>query len=618
MTVVEEVKDRIDIAEVIGQSVQLKKSGKNFTGFCPFHANTRTPAFVVFPDTGTWRCFGACNEGGDVYKYVMKAEGWDFPQALQHLAERAGVELRPRTPAQEAQEEAQKGLRALLESAVTFYRHNLLHSEPVLEYLHDRGFSTETLESFGIGYAMESWDALQTFLLDKGHEREELLEAGLIVERENGGYYDRFRNRIMIPIRNARGHLAGFGARVLNPKDQPKFINSPQTVLFDKGRLLYGLDLARKAIRTEDQAVVVEGYLDVIALHQAGHGNAVSPMGTALTSHQLRTLKRYSRNIVLALDADAAGNQATLRGLNVAREALDRDPDPVFDARGLVRYEGRLNAAIRIVGLPDGKDPDEVVLDDPDAWSDLLQKATPVVEYVMDVLIDSSALPDAKNKAAIARQVLPLIEDVLDPIERETYRQGLARRLKVDERAMMGWRPEKTVRSGQAAQEVPQVNQAATEGFCLGLLLRDPELTYWIDGQLHALELEGLSDQDFMSTDSQAIFKAVQTSLGQVDEEPTVRWKALLKGTTLDQAVAFASKAEEVDFDRPKVANAISADFLRLRMRRVEGLLEQLSFQQQAVQEVETDAQQIVTLAQQAQNLVTQKRRLDAALAGRK
>ena len=236
----------------------------------------------------------------------------------------------------------------------------------------------------------------------------------------------------------------------------------------------------------------------------------------------------------------------------------------------------------------------------------------------MDVLIDSSDLQDAKNKAAIARQVLPLIEDVRDPIERETYRQGLARRLKVDERAMMGWRPENTVRTGQAAQDVPQVDQAATEGFCLGLLLRDPELTYWIDGQLHALELEGLSDQDFVSTDSQAIFKAVQTSLGQVDDEPTVRWKALLKGTTLDQAVAFASKAEEVDFDRPKVANAISADFLRLRMRRVEGLLQQLSFQQQAVQEVETDAQQIASLAQQAQNLVTQKRRLDAALAGRK
>ncbi len=388
MNEVEEIKDRIDIAEVIGESVQLKKSGKNYTGVCPFHANTRTPAFVVFPDTGTWRCFGACSEGGDVYKFVMKQEGWDFLQALEHLARRAGVDLRPRSSLQEAQDEAQKGLRVLLESAVTFYRNHLQHNQPVLDYLFGRGLTGETLESFGIGYALDSWDALQTFLLEKGHEQSELLEAGLIVEREGGGSYDRFRNRIIFPIRDARGQMAGFGARVFNPKDEPKFINSPQTALFDKGRILYGLDMARKAIRAADQAVVVEGYLDVIALHQAGYGNAVSPMGTALTPDQLRTLKRFSRKIVLALDADAAGDQATLRGLDVAREALDREPDPVFDARGLVRYEGRLDAEIRIVSLPDDKDPDEVALEDPEAWKDLLRTATPVVEYVMDVLIE--------------------------------------------------------------------------------------------------------------------------------------------------------------------------------------------------------------------------------------
>ena len=281
---------------------------------------------------------------------MRKKEGWEFPQALQNLAERAGVELRPRTPEQEEQEEAQVGLRGLLESAVTFYRNNLLHSDQVLGYLQGRGFSSEALESFGVGYAPDSWDALQAFLLEKGHKHEQLVEAGLIAKRENGGFYDRFRNRIMFPIRDARGRMAGFGARISDPKDQPKFINSPQTVLFDKGRLLFGLDGARKAIRAADQAVVVEGYFDVIALHQAGHGNAVSPMGTALTSHQLRSLKRYSRNIVLALDADAAGNQATLRGLNVAREALDREPDPVCEARGLVGKEGSVDADVRIVG----------------------------------------------------------------------------------------------------------------------------------------------------------------------------------------------------------------------------------------------------------------------------
>jgi DNA primase len=269
--------------------------------------------------------------------------------------------------------------------------------------------------------------------------------------------------------------------------------------------------------------------------------------------------------------------------------------------------------------LPDEKDPDEVALEDPEAWADLLRTASPVVEYVMQVLIESSDLQDAKDKAAIARRVLPLIEDVSDPVERETYRQGLARRLQVDERAMMGWRPTTTPRAGKSIPDTRhRVDQAATEGFCLGLLLADPELTYWIDQQLHALELEGLSDQDFTGTESQVIFKAVQSSLGQVDEDPTERWKALLDGTALDQAVAFASKAEEVDFARPKVVDAISADFLRLRMRRVEGMLEQLSFQQQSAQEIESESQQIVGLTQQAQSLITQKRRLDAALSGQR
>ena len=623
MGVVEEIKDRVDIAEIVGESVQLKKSGKNYTGFCPFHANTRTPAFVVFPDTGTWRCFGACSEGGDVYKFLMKKEGWDFPQALQHLADRTGITLRPRTPAEEAREEELQGLRHLLETAVTYYRNNLLHSQPVMEYLEGRGLEPKSLEGFEIGFAPKSWDGLQKFLLDKSHKPEQLVEAGLSVDRDDGGSYDRFRNRIMFPIRDERGRMAGFGARVFDPNDQPKFINSPQTPAFDKGRLLFGLDKARKGIRTADQSVVVEGYLDVIALHQAGFDNVVSPMGTALTPFQIQTLKRFSRNIVLALDADAAGDRATLRGLTVAREALDRDPDPVFDSRGLVRHEGRLDAEIRVVGLPEGRDPDEVVTEDPEAWLALLESAKPIVEYVLDVLTSSSDIDDAKVKASIARQVIPLIEDVADSVEREAYRQSLARRLKVDERAMMSWRPQaQTKASNRAEQPVESAlarQQIATEGFCLGLLLKDPQLTYWIDRKLHALELEGLADDDFVGTESQVIFRAVRSSLSQLDEEPAARWRSLLDGAALEQAVAFADQTQEVDFDRPKVSDAVSTDFLRLRMRRVEAMLEQLSFQQHAVEEedIEQSGQQVTHLAEQAQQLIVQKRRLDAALAGR-
>lgn len=621
MSVVEEVKDRTDIVEIVGRTVRLKKSGKNHTGFCPFHPNTRTPAFVVFGETGTWRCFGACNEGGDVYKFLMKKEGWDFPQTLRFLADRAGVALETRSSEQAAQEDAQAGLRDLLEAAATYYRNNLLHSPPVLEYLHNRGLQDPTLESFGIGYALPGWESTTNYLSGKGHRQPDLVEAGLAIAREAGGHHDRFHNRIMIPIRDARGRITGFGARAFDPKDEPKFLNSPQTGLFDKGRLLFGLDKAGKAIRTAEQATVVEGYLDVLALHQAGYQNVVSPMGTALTADQLRILKRYSRNIVLALDADTAGDRATLRGLTIAREAMDRESDPVFDSRGLVRHEGRLDANIRIVSLPQGKDPDELLAEDPGSWPKLVAAAKPVVEYVMDRLLANLDLEDAKAKAQVARQVLPLIEDVADSVEREAYRQSLARRLRLDERVLLGLRspPGRAGRRSQPPELPPifRTRWTAAERFCLGLLLRDPELTYWIDRKLHALELEGLSPLDFYSTDSQIIFQALRSSLAQVDEEPSQYWRSVLDGSTLAQAISIVDQVEQVDFDRPRVVETVSADFLRLRKRRVESLLEQLSFQQQTVQESEEPADQMRYLTQEAQQLSSQKRRLEAALAVR-
>ncbi len=240
----------------------------------------------------------------------------------------------------------------------------------------------------------------------------------------------------MFPIRDARGRMAGFGARIRDPKDVPKFLNSPQTPVFDKGRLLYGLDLAKKAIRQDDQAVIVEGYLDVIGLHQAGFGNAVSPMGTALTEDQLYLLKRYSKRIVLALDPDAAGDQATLRGLQVARQAMDHEQDYVFDARGLLRNERRLNADIRVTTLPEGMDPDEVVARDPQEWVQIVGKAKPVVIHVMESLAARRNLEDPKVKSEIAAQVMPLIADVQDRVEREAYRQRLARLLRVNEHAL--------------------------------------------------------------------------------------------------------------------------------------------------------------------------------------
>ncbi len=376
MTTVDEIKNRLDILDLVSDSVKLRRSGKNYLGFCPFHDNKRTPAFVVFPDSGTWRCFGQCNEGGDIFKYVMKKEGWDFAETLRYLAEKAGVELQPQTEEQKEQDEQYDRYRQLLEEAVTFYQHQLLQAPEgkyALNYLLQRGVTRETIETFGLGFAPASWDITHQYFLGKGYSELDLIESGLVTQREGGGVYDRFRNRLMFAIREMGGRMSGFGARVLDPDDVPKYLNSPQTPLFDKGRLLYGLNLARKAIRAEDQVVIVEGYMDVIVPYQAGFLNTVSPMGTALTEDQMRLLKRFTRRIVLALDADAAGEKATLRGLEIARQALDHSEEISFNPRGLLRYEARLEADVRVTTIPEGMDPDEIVLRDPEEWRKIVR-----------------------------------------------------------------------------------------------------------------------------------------------------------------------------------------------------------------------------------------------------
>src|SRR5271157_5680110 len=241
MTVIDDIKARIDIVELVSETVKLRRSGRSYTGFCPFHPNSRTPAFAVFPESGTWRCFGQCNEGGDVFKFVMKKEGWDFSQALEHLAQKAGVTLEPQTPEREAEDEHIQRLRGLLEEAVTFYRHYLIQApagQEALAYLKKRGLQPATIEMFGLGYAPTGWETATQYFSGKGYTSQELLEAGLASERQEGsGIHERFRNRIMFPIRDGAGKMAGFGARILNPTDIPKFLNSPQTTLFDKGRL---------------------------------------------------------------------------------------------------------------------------------------------------------------------------------------------------------------------------------------------------------------------------------------------------------------------------------------------------------------------------------------------
>ncbi|MEN6579718.1 MAG: DNA primase, partial [Anaerolineaceae bacterium] len=535
MTVVDDIKDRLDIVEIVGQTVKLRRTGKNYIGFCPFHSNTRTPAFVVFPETQTWRCFGQCNEGGDIFGYMMKREGWDFNEALRNLAERAGVTLVQHSPETEADGKARPDLSAVLEEAASFYRQQMLRTpagNKALDYLHKRGLTDETIKVWGLGYAPDSWTALLDHLRLKNFQPGIMVEAGLMTERDDGSIYDRFRNRLMFPIRGPYGQLVGFGGRVLDPEDVPKYLNSPATVLFDKGRLLYGLDLARKSIRPLNQAVIVEGYMDVIGLHQAGFSNAVSPMGTALTEDQFRLIKRLTRNIVLALDPDAAGQNATLKGLETARKAMDQESEIRFDSRGLLRVEQHLNADIRVTALPDQKDPDEIVLEDPEAWRQIIAKAKPVVVHVMETLAADQDLRDAKVKRDIAAQVMPLIDDVADAVEREAYRQQLATFLRVDERSLKSTRTDlahtrrKKIESDQA-EVIPasmlskpaQKNQKL-ERYLLHDLFLDPEGLFRLNKTLCNLGLDPIMESDFQNGDTLTGFRLITESLRQVDYTP--------------------------------------------------------------------------------------------------
>lgn len=597
MSSIDEVKARIDIVDLVSETVQLRRSGKNYTGFCPFHSNTRTPAFVVFPDTGTWRCFGQCNEGGDIFSYVMKKEGWDFSEALKFLAEKAGVELKPPTPQEQAAAEEHDHLRALLEEAVTFYRHQLLNTpagKAALEYLNQRGTKDETVEVFGLGYAPDSWDSIINHFTSRGYSEGDLLETGLVSERDSGGIYDRFRHRIVFPIRDARGRMAGFGARILNPEDVPKFLNSPQTAIFDKGNLLYGLDRARKAIRIENQVIIVEGYLDVIALHQAGYRNVVSPMGTALTVQQLSLLKRYTRRLVLALDSDAAGDKATMRGLQLARQTLDRETDPVFDARGLLGHEARLKADIRVTTLPEGMDPDDIVNRDAEEWERILANARPIVMHVMETLAANQDLDDPKVKDEIAAQVLPLISDVPSAIERDTYRQRLARLLRVDERALVAGRSRvrrrrspRRFRASEGyeapAQHVDPAIAFTTgshglEAHALGVLLRRPDLLYKVDRKLQEEGLSRLSVDDFQHADHQTILRLLRESVDQDMSEPLNYVMNSLSLPMMEIADDLLARTEKLDPNEERVLGDLLRTFLELRHRDVRQRIEHLRF----------------------------------------
>ena len=626
MSVSDEIKQRIDIVEFISRYTQLKKAGATYKGICPFHSE-RTPSFVVYPNSGTWHCFGSCGTGGDLFSFLMKKENVDFREALQILAQQAGVSL------DEGPGDGGQSRRALIydaNAAAAVYYQQILRTHPgaaaARDYLSRRGIDDTIIESFQLGYSLDQWSNLRDHLLAQKFGIDLLIEAGLIKHNDGrDSTYDAFRGRVMIPIRDRMARVIGFGGRVLDGS-QPKYLNTAETPVFHKSHVIYGLDMAYQAIRDADKVVIVEGYMDVIAAHQYGFANVVACMGTALTPDQLQQLQRYTSNYVLALDADAAGQQATIRGLNQARQSLARVRKPTVGAGGL-RMEERLGAALYIAAMPEGRDPDDVVRQDPQLWRQIVDEAKPLVDFYFTAVVGQIDLSSAREKGAAVAELAPLIAELNDEVERESYIQKLSRMVQINERTIadrvqaaartaQAPMPDRTsergsrfgiVKRGSASKQqentapdgdapfipgsplvapsAPKAQGMGTEDYLLAHMLREPDLLIWLVAAAATRDLAPVGIQDWQHVENQEIFRALNRFMSSDIQWDVEMFQDSLPSALhgrLAQLIAAGTKLpdstnEELRADLLKVLVRLRLDRLRERSMQVKFLIDEAS-----------------------------------------
>ena len=505
MAVIDDIKARLDILEVVGQRVQLQRSGRSYKGNCPFHQE-RTPSFHVFPDRQSWRCFGACATGGSAIDFVMRTENLDFGEAIRRLARQVGLPLHDRQGSR-----ADNPAFRINEAACAYFQRTLTSTQgtEARAYMERRGLDRSVVEAFQLGLAPSDGESLRGYLVREGFEAVQLLAAGIVREGDDGQHRDLFRGRLMIPIRDAEGRLAGFGGRALDDS-QPKYLNSPQGEVFDKSRILYAMDRARDDIR-RDGAVIVEGYMDAIAAHQAGFRNVVASMGTALTEPQVNTIRRLTDRVTMALDQDTAGQQATLRSLESSWGIFQARV--AAQSRGTSVMQRQDNPEIRIAAMPPGQDPDEVIRRSADEWMALVAKARPLLEFVISAMAASVDASSPRGKAAIADQVSRLIFAVEEAPQQDHYFRMLAEKLEVplDTLRASVTRPavprrarESTfgptpggAREDTTASPFARLDHDPLEEYCLSMLLRYPDLGEYADQ---------LKEEQFRRPDNREIF----------------------------------------------------------------------------------------------------------------
>lgn len=568
MTVVDDIKSRLDILEVVSKHVSLTRSGKSHKANCPFHQE-KTPSFFVFPDRQSWRCYGACATGGDVFSFVMRAENLEFGEALKNLAQQAGVAL-PNRELRAGQQTATQ-----VNDAALIYFRELLGSTQGAQaraYLEQRGLDQQVIDRFELGYSPAGGHSLKDHLDNKGFTPAQTVEAGVVRSGDNGWYGDMFRGRLMFPIRDGSGSLAGFGARALDDS-QPKYLNSPRSPIFDKSRILYALYLAKEAAR-ERGLVIVEGYMDVISAHQHGFDNVVASMGTALTQEQVSQMKRITKNVVMALDPDNAGQQATLRSLESSWKIFQA---PVAGrSGGTTLFQRQEMPDLRIATLPAGEDPDKLIRRSTEEWVRLTEAGAPLMEYLFDALANQIDISGAQGKTRLVELMFPLIAAVTDPVQQDQYFQALAARLGITQetlRASVG-RPAAVRRSQPRSNRNVQATASAftkldsdpIEDYCLGLLLRHAEL---------AEKAEHLSPEYFRRHENREIF--TQWKIASSEQGVEARIEAIQGSMDTEIAGCLEALMEKQlpPLDLEKRHQAFSDTVSRLEERHLKDLKEE-------------------------------------------
>lgn len=569
MTPVEEVKSKLDIVELVGEYVKLQSAGGYYKACCPFHQE-KSPSFTVSTTKQIWHCFG-CNTGGDIFTFLMKQEGFSFPEALRVLAGKAGVTLTTNHDPELATRNSK--LLDALELAARFFHQAFLRSsqgQVARDYAVRRGVSQDTIDEFLIGYSLPGYERLTEFLIGRKFTAQEIIDAGLAIKKEQGyGLLDRFRGRFMIPIRNIHGQVVGFVGRILQDDDKmAKYINSPQTDLYDKSGIVFGLDAAKIAIKAEDLAVLVEGNMDFISSYQAGVKNVVAVSGTALTSHHLKQLKRFTHNVALCFDTDAAGIQATKKSFQVcAQEGMNISVVTMpVDENGAVLY----------------KDPDECIQKDVTAWKGSIEKKIPAMQFFIDTEFAQGIPNDPYEKKRVVHELVQMVSFIIDPIEQDHWIQVLSEKsgvgvsvlwdaLKTKQRA----RPEPKISSDEkkplpppSKSKVPMTEQ--WESLLIGMLHQFPEVAKMLESEVdeslwHTGEIRSLYAQwkNGYNTDQKtpSLEEGVNSAENSyIHKDVSLETAALtaereFEGKTIDQIVAVGRDIIASLKQRQKVSN---------------------------------------------------------------